>query len=81
MLRLQRLAPVFATTVVFLLGFAICSFVFPNFASMRVVTNLLTDNAFLGVVAVATGRSAILLAPETLSGLNLTTSGYLGLPS
>ncbi len=49
---IRRYLPLIATILVFLLGYLFCASQFKNFASLRVVGNLLTDNAFLGVVAV-----------------------------
>jgi galactofuranose transport system permease protein len=49
---LNRMTPVFATTAAFLVGFVVCSLIFLNFTSLRVVMNLFTDNALIGIVAV-----------------------------
>jgi galactofuranose transport system permease protein len=49
---MRRQLPLFITIAVFLGGYAICLAQFPSFASTRVIANLLTDNAFLGIVAV-----------------------------
>jgi simple sugar transport system permease protein len=49
---MRRHLPVLVTTVVFLLGFLFCAIQYPNIASTRVVMNLFTDNAFLGILAV-----------------------------
>ena len=46
---MNRLLPVLVTSAVFITGFIVCSLQFPHFASTRVVANLLTDNAFLGI--------------------------------
>ena len=48
---MRGLPPVAITAIVFVVGFALCTVQFPNFASTRVAANLLTDNAFLGIVA------------------------------
>ena len=48
----QRFLPLLITTAVFVVGYLFCSFEFHNFATMRVFCNLLTDNAFLGIIAV-----------------------------
>lgn len=69
---MNRLMPVFATTAVFLAGFLLCSLVFPNFASMRVVMNLLTDNAFLGIVAV--GMTFVIIS----GGIDLSVGSVIG---
>ncbi|MEK1867125.1 MAG: sugar ABC transporter permease YjfF, partial [Ensifer adhaerens] len=44
--------PLTATLVIFLLGYALCVAQYPNMLSTRVIGNLLTDNAFLGIAAV-----------------------------
>jgi simple sugar transport system permease protein len=44
--------PLAATCCIFLIAYALCIWQYPNMASTRVVGNLLTDNAFLGIVAV-----------------------------
>ncbi len=72
MTSLNRLMPVAATTAVFLLGFLVCALVFPNFASLRVVMNLLTDNAFLGIVAV--GMTFVIIS----GGIDLSVGSVIG---
>jgi ribose/xylose/arabinose/galactoside ABC-type transport system permease subunit len=57
---------------VFVLGFAICAAQFPHFASTRVVANLLTDNAFLGVVA--TGMTFVIIS----GGIDLSVGSVIG---
>jgi galactofuranose transport system permease protein len=47
-----RLLPLLATLVIFLAAYAICYTQYPAMLSTRVIGNLLTDNAFLGIVAV-----------------------------
>lgn len=69
---MKRLMPVLATTAVFLLGYLICALTFPNFASLRVVTNLLTDNAFLGIVAV--GMTFVIIS----GGIDLSVGSVIG---
>ena len=59
---MRRLFPIMVTTAVFVVGFILCSLQFPNFASTRVVANLLTDNAFLGIVAV--GMTFVIIAGQ-----------------
>lgn len=49
---LKRNLPLLITILVFLAGYAYCFTQFPGFASTRVFFDLLTDNAFLGIVAV-----------------------------
>jgi simple sugar transport system permease protein len=48
----RRHLPLIATIVVFVLGYLYCMLQFPGFASTRVLGNLLTDNAFIGITAV-----------------------------
>lgn len=69
---MNRFMPVLATTVVFAVGFAICSLIYPNFASPRVVMNLLTDNAFLGIVAV--GMTFVIIS----GGIDLSVGSVIG---
>ncbi|MDF2995628.1 MAG: sugar transporter permease YjfF [Xanthobacteraceae bacterium] len=69
---MNRLLPVFVTTCVFIAGFIICSVQFPNFASTRVVANLLTDNAFLGIVAV--GMTFVIIS----GGIDLSVGSVIG---
>jgi len=64
--------PVVATTIVFVVGFAICALTYPNFASPRVVMNLLTDNAFLGVVGV--GMTFVIIS----GGIDLSVGSVIG---
>ncbi|MBD3848544.1 sugar ABC transporter permease YjfF [Bosea sp. SSUT16] len=67
-----RFMPLAATTVVFLLGFLACAIAFPNFASLRVVMDLLTDNAFLGIVAV--GMTFVIIS----GGIDLSVGAVIG---
>jgi len=67
-----RFMPLAATTVVFLLGFLVCASAFPNFASPRVVMDLLTDNAFLGIVAV--GMTFVIIS----GGIDLSVGAVIG---
>ncbi|MFZ1430951.1 MAG: galactofuranose ABC transporter, permease protein YjfF [Geminicoccaceae bacterium] len=69
---MKRLLPVLVTTAVFIAGFIICSLQFPNFASTRVVANLLTDNAFLGIVAV--GMTFVIIS----GGIDLSVGSVVG---
>lgn len=69
---MTRLAPVLATTAVFLIGYLVCTLTFPNFASLRVATNLLTDNAFLGIVAV--GMTFVIIS----GGIDLSVGSVIG---
>ncbi|GAB1580814.1 galactofuranose ABC transporter, permease protein YjfF [Phyllobacterium phragmitis] len=47
-----RLLPFYATLLICVLLYAACVIQFPNMLSTRVIGNLLTDNAFLGIAAV-----------------------------
>ena len=51
-MRVLRNLPFLTTVGIFLLAYAICVIQFPNMLSTRVIGNLLTDNAFLGIAAV-----------------------------
>ncbi|CCM75670.1 galactofuranose ABC transporter, permease protein YjfF [Rhizobium mesoamericanum] len=48
----SKYLPLLATVVIFALSYAICTMQYPNILSTRVIGNLLTDNAFLGIAAV-----------------------------
>lgn len=72
MRSISRLTPVLATTAVFLAGFLLCAAVYPNFASLRVVMNLVTDNAFLGIVAV--GMTFVIIS----GGIDLSVGSVIG---
>ena len=69
---MRRLLPVLVTSAVFVVGFILCSVQFPNFASTRVVANLLTDNAFLGIVAV--GMTFVIIS----GGIDLSVGSVIG---
>ena len=55
-----RALPLYATVVIFLLAYVLCWLQFPNILSTRVIGNLLTDNAYLGIVAV--GMTLVILS-------------------
>lgn len=69
---MRRHLPVIVTTAVFLAMFAVCALQYPNFASTRVVANLLTDNAFLGIVAV--GMTFVIIS----GGIDLSVGSVIG---
>ena len=69
---MRRLLPVLVTSAVFVVGFILCSLQFTNFASTRVVANLLTDNAFLGIVAV--GMTFVIIS----GGIDLSVGSVIG---
>ncbi|RDL48873.1 Inner membrane ABC transporter permease protein YjfF [Ensifer sp. M14] len=52
--------PLTATIVIFVLSYALCAAQYPNILSTRVIGNLLTDNAFLGIAAV--GMTFVILS-------------------
>ncbi|MBP0616416.1 sugar ABC transporter permease YjfF [Jiella sp. KSK16Y-1] len=56
----SRLFPLATTFVIFILAYALCYAQFPNMLSTRVIGNLLTDNAFLGIAAV--GMTFVILS-------------------
>ena len=69
---MKRLPPLAITAIVLVAGFAICAMQFPNIASTRVVANLLTDNAFLGIVA--TGMTFMIIS----GGIDLSVGSVIG---
>jgi galactofuranose transport system permease protein len=69
---MRRLPPVVITGIVFVAGFAICALQYPHMASTRVVANLLTDNAFLGIVA--TGMTFVIIS----GGIDLSVGSVIG---
>jgi ribose/xylose/arabinose/galactoside ABC-type transport system permease subunit len=52
--------PLIATVLIFLIAYTICVVQYPNMLSTRVIGNLLTDNAFLGIAAV--GMTFVILS-------------------
>ena len=56
----SRYLPLVTTALIFVLAYAACTIQFPNILSTRVVGNLLTDNAFLGIAAV--GMTFVILS-------------------
>ncbi|WP_342363685.1 galactofuranose ABC transporter, permease protein YjfF [Terrarubrum flagellatum] len=69
---MTRYLPLLITAAVFVLGYGICAAQFPAFLSTRVVANLLTDNAFLGVVAV--GMTLVIIS----GGIDLSVGSVIG---
>jgi len=59
------------TLVVFVLGYLYCLTQFPGFASTRVICNILTDNAFLGIIAV--GMTFVILS----GGIDLSVGSVI----
>lgn len=68
---IQRYLPVIFTTLVFVIAYAICAVRFDNFVSLYVIGSLLTDNAFLGVVAV--GMTFVILS----GGIDLSVASVI----
>ncbi|KQY26742.1 galactofuranose ABC transporter, permease protein YjfF [Rhizobium sp. Root482] len=56
----QKYLPLIATIVIFVVSYALCALQYPNILSTRVIGNLLTDNAFLGIAAV--GMTFVILS-------------------
>jgi len=69
---MRRLPPAVITAIVLVAGFAICAVQYPNIASLRVVADLLTDNAFLGIVA--TGMTFVIIS----GGIDLSVGSVIG---
>jgi ribose/xylose/arabinose/galactoside ABC-type transport system permease subunit len=67
----RRLLPLAATVLVFVLGYLYCMTQFPGFASTRVLGNLLTDNAFIGIAAV--GMTFVILS----GGIDLSVGSVI----
>ncbi|KAA0969470.1 sugar ABC transporter permease YjfF [Aureimonas fodinaquatilis] len=66
-----RLLPLLATIAIFILALVICYIQFPNMISTRVMGNLLTDNAYLGIVAV--GMTVVILS----GGIDLSVGSVI----
>ncbi|WP_169732815.1 galactofuranose ABC transporter, permease protein YjfF [Azospirillum halopraeferens] len=63
--------PLVATLAIFALAYAVCVVQFPAMLSTRVAANLLTDNAFLGIVAV--GMTFVILS----GGIDLSVGSVI----
>ncbi|WP_261640640.1 galactofuranose ABC transporter, permease protein YjfF [Erwinia mallotivora] len=57
---IKRHLPLFITLLVFVMGYLFCLSQYHGFASSRVMANILTDNAFLGIIAV--GMTFVILS-------------------
>ncbi|MDF3606272.1 sugar ABC transporter permease YjfF [Paracoccus sp. DMF-8] len=66
-----RTLPLYVTIAIFLVGYLICWLQYPNILSTRVVGNLLTDNAYLGIVAV--GMTLVILS----GGIDLSVGSVI----
>ncbi|ODR93241.1 galactofuranose ABC transporter, permease protein YjfF [Sinorhizobium alkalisoli] len=67
----QKYLPLTATILIFVLSYALCVMQFPNMLSTRVIGNLLTDNAFLGITAV--GMTFVILS----GGIDLSVGAVI----
>jgi galactofuranose transport system permease protein len=70
-MNLLRERPVVVTAFILLLLFAFCAVQFPFVVSTRVLGNLLTDNAYLGVIAV--GMTVVIIS----GGIDLSVGSVL----
>ncbi|WP_313615067.1 galactofuranose ABC transporter, permease protein YjfF [Agrobacterium sp.] len=70
-----RNLPFLAALVIFLIAYALCVAQFPNMLSTRVIGNLLTDNAFLGIAAV--GMTFVILS----GGIDLSIGSVIAFSS
>jgi len=68
---MQRFLPLLVTVVVFVVAYGLCAAQFPAVASTRVFANLLTDNAYLGIVAV--GMTFVILS----GGIDLSVGSVI----
>ena len=68
---IKRNLPLMITLGVFVLGYLYCLTQFPGFASTRVICNILTDNAFLGIIAV--GMTFVILS----GGIDLSVGSVI----
>lgn len=68
---LKRNLPLMITLAVFVLGYLFCLSQFPGFATTRVICNILTDNAFLGIVTV--GMTFVILS----GGIDLSVGSVI----
>ncbi|MCG6113198.1 MAG: sugar ABC transporter permease YjfF [Paracoccus sp.] len=66
-----RLLPLYATIAIFVLAYALAYSQFPAMLSTRVIGNLLTDNAYLGIVAV--GMTLVILS----GGIDLSVGSVI----
>lgn len=66
-----RALPLYATIAIFVLAYVLCWLQYPNILSTRVIGNLLTDNAYLGIVAV--GMTMVILS----GGIDLSVGSVI----
>lgn len=67
----KRNLPLWITIAVFVAGYLFCMTAFPAFLSTRIICNILTDNAFLGIVAV--GMTFVILS----GGIDLSVGAVI----
>lgn len=70
-----RNLPFVTTLGIFVIAYALCVLQFPNMLSTRVIGNLLTDNAFLGIAAV--GMTFVILS----GGIDLSIGSVIAFAS
>ncbi|GGB19528.1 galactofuranose ABC transporter, permease protein YjfF [Allosediminivita pacifica] len=63
--------PLYATIAIFLIAYFLCYLQFPFMLSTRVIGNLLTDNAYLGIIAV--GMTIVILS----GGIDLSVGSVI----
>lgn len=68
---IKRQLPLFITILVFVVGYLFCAMEYPTFFSTRIICNILTDNAFLGIVAV--GMTFVVLS----GGIDLSVGSVI----
>ena len=67
----QKYLPLIATIVIFVVSYAACAAQYPNILSTRVIGNLLTDNAYLGIAAI--GMTVVILS----GGIDLSVGAVI----
>ncbi|MGP4691457.1 galactofuranose ABC transporter, permease protein YjfF [Agrobacterium cavarae] len=70
-----RNLPFFTTLAIFIIAYALCVSQYPGILSTRVIGNLLTDNAFLGIAAV--GMTFVILS----GGIDLSIGSVIAFSS
>ena len=68
----KALRPLTATAIIFVIAYVFAVMQFPALLSMRVVGNLLTDNAFIGITAV--GMTFVIIS----GGIDLSVGAVIG---
>ncbi|MCE0495974.1 galactofuranose ABC transporter, permease protein YjfF [Vibrio salinus] len=68
---IKRHLPLFITMMVFVVSYLFCAMEYPTFFSTRIICNILTDNAFLGIVAV--GMTFVILS----GGIDLSVGSVI----